>query len=93
MENYEAIGRYVANKEKAVQQAITRDNLLKDLLQVIRTPLEGASSSMIAADVNFARAHDLLKKAEDAHNRMARHVAEANSAAEASGNQKLVIGK
>ena len=93
MENYEAIGRFVTHKEKAKQCAITRDNCLKDILQAIRTPLEGASSSMIAADVNFSRAHDLLKKAEDAHNQMVRHVAEANNAAEASGNQKLVIGK
>lgn len=93
MENYEAIGRFVAHKEKAKQCAITRDNCLKDVLQVIRTPLEGASSSMIAADVNFIRAHELLKKAEDSHNEMVRHVAEANAAAEESGNQKLIIGK
>ena len=93
MENYEALGKYVAHKEKAMSLAIARNNALKDLIYLVKMSLDAETSSMIAVDLNFARAKELLEKAADAHNSMVKAVAETNAAADGCGHTKLMIGK
>ena len=93
MENFEALGRYVAHKEEALRFAGMRNNILKDLVHQIRMSLDAETAHMIAVDLNFARAEELLKKASDAHCAMIRAVAETNAAADACGHPKLAVGK
>lgn len=93
MENYEALGRFVANKERAMAQTITRNNFLQDLMRMIQVTREAASSNAIAMDFDFIKAQELLKKTSDAHSEILKAVAEANSVADACGNQRLVIGR
>ena len=93
MENFEAVGRYVTYKEKAKSHAIARNNALKDLAYITRVAVDGETSYMIAVDFDFARAHELLRKAADAHSGMAKAVAETNAAADACGQPRLMVGK
>ncbi|MCK6469398.1 MAG: hypothetical protein L6Q53_14560 [Candidatus Brocadia sinica] len=93
MENYEALGRFVANKEKAKAQAITRNNALQDLMRMIQITREAEGSNTIAMDFDFTKALEILKKASDAHGDLLKAVAEANLVAHACGNQQLVIGR
>lgn len=93
MENYEALGKYVAHREKAMGMAITRNNALKDLVYLVKMSLDAETSSMIAVDLDFAKADGLLKKAADAHAGMVKAVAETNAAADGCGHPKLMVGK
>lgn len=93
MENYEAVGKYVTYKERAKTYAITRNNALKDLVYLVKMSLDAETSNMIAVDLNFARAKELLEKAADAHNSMVKAVAETNAAADGCGYPKLMVGK
>ncbi|MDN3515344.1 MAG: hypothetical protein NG747_13230 [Candidatus Brocadia sp.] len=93
MENYEAIGRYISFKEKALGLATTRNNFLKDLVHLVRMSLDAETSPMIAVSLDFAKAEELLEKAANAHYAMSRAVVEANAAADACGHPRLVVGK
>lgn len=91
--NYEAVGKYVTHKEQAKNAAITRNNTLKDLIHLVKMSLDAETSSMIAVNLDFVKAEELLKKAADSHAAMIRAVAETNAAADGCGYPKLTIGK
>lgn len=93
MENYEALGRYIAAKEQAEKFTQERQTALARLASLIGTAMGSSSSSYLATDFNVQAAQELLTKVGEAHQNMLVAMQEANNHAEACGKPKLQIWK
>lgn len=89
MENFEALGRYTAASEKAIEFVHQRNGHLEAIKHAMDRTLGGGSSSYIAAPLNVPKVQELLNQAAEAEQNMLTAVTEANLHAEACNKPKL----
>lgn len=88
-ENFEALGRYVAAKEKASSLAAERHNVLGDLSRLISETLNAERYGETYSKLNSEGAARILERARDLDAQMMAAVDEANRFAAAAKKQPL----
>lgn len=92
MENYEALGRYIAAKEQAESFHIERDKLLGQIKALCENSISrkvDASDYFEAKDFEAAKVEELLKTASEAHRNMVTAIEEANRYAKECNKSEL----
>jgi hypothetical protein len=90
MQDYEALGSYLAAKKQAQKFAQERNRYLLNIRYEMERVLT-RDDDFIATDFAAAKVQENLNKAAELHQNMLIAIAEANSQAEACGKPKLEI--
>ncbi len=91
MEDFEALGRYVAASEKAAEFRIERNKCAQAIVTATSRILGGTCSTYFAATFDAAKIQELLDKAAGAEQNMRTAIIEANIHAEACNRPKLKL--
>ena len=88
--DYEALGRYTANKEKATEMAARRDAALGELRRIISVCVDYSDcSGVMAGMLDVSRAEKLLAEAGRCNEALGLALAEANASALAAEREPL----
>ncbi|MGE4539230.1 MAG: hypothetical protein AB7D37_19345 [Desulfovibrio sp.] len=88
--DYEALGRYMANKEKAEEMAMRRDAVLGELRRLVSVCVDYSDCSGVVAGVlDLSRAEKLLAEAGRCNEALGLALAEANASAQAAEKEPL----
>lgn len=88
--DYEALGRYMANKEKAEEMAMRRDAVLGELRRLVSVCVDYSDCSGVVAGVlDLSRAEKLLAEAGRCNEALGLALAEANASAQAAEREPL----